>query len=61
MAIDQSRSERRALGIDHRRGARSVEVLLATDGVNDSAHGYDCVRIENRAIEISAKKQSDIP
>ena len=60
VAVDQSRSERRAFGVDDGGGVRRVDVFFFADGVDHSVDRDDGVGVENRMVEISAEKEPDV-
>ena len=61
VAVDQSRSEGRALGVNRSSGTGEVGIFFFADGVNETVNGHNRVSvIEDRMVELSAEKESDV-
>ena len=61
MAVDQARRERGALRVDDRRRALEIEILRAADRRDAAVDRDNRVGVENRAREIAAEHQADVP
>jgi len=60
VAVDQSRRNCCAFRIDGRSRTGKVDFFFSADRLDRAVPRDDCVRIQNRLVEISAEKQSDV-
>ncbi len=60
VAVDQSRRERCALGVDSDGRACGIEILRFADSGNLAVHGDHSVGIENRTSDVATQQKPDV-
>ena len=60
MAVDQTGTERDAMGVDHRRRAGGVAVLLLAERGNLAVLGDQRVGVKDRVLQRARQHQADI-